>query len=150
MKCSSKSWFFHFAIFFTWFKCSFKFILFTISKRALEMTFESHRPAPAQLSLWQASFSVSLACWPGCLPTCKVWRTQSKDQWNWVQWKQVRVTTSSAVSQILYPTYYLAAWPIPNISYGIKHHHGQQPTWLLSVVCKRTSRDQVTSTSHSR
>ena len=29
--------------------------------------FERHKPAPAQLSLWQASCFVSLACWPGCL-----------------------------------------------------------------------------------
>ena len=40
------------------------------------------RKLAAQLSLWQASFFFSLACWPCCLPTCKVWRTHSKDQWN--------------------------------------------------------------------
>ena len=44
--------------------------------------FERRKPAPAQLTLWQASFFFSLACWPGRLPTCKVWRTQSKDPWN--------------------------------------------------------------------
>ena len=41
---------------------------------------ELHKQASAQLSLWKASFFFSLAHWPGCLPLCKVWGTQSKDQ----------------------------------------------------------------------
>ena len=44
-----------------------------------------------------------------------------------IPWK-VRVTTSSSVSQILYPTYYLAVWPFP-CSLG---HQG--PSWTTANI----------------
>ena len=53
-----------------------------------------------------------------------------------LHWKQVRVTTSSAVSQILCPTYYLAVWSIPKISYDTKDYHGQLPSDAVKVFVK--------------
>ena len=89
---------------------------------------------PVQLSLWPGCFLFSLACY---LPICKVWSTvtQSKDQWNLVHWKQVQVTTSSAASQILYPTYYLALWPVLNSCYSALYPSSYSALYT-SWLCK--------------
>ena len=65
---------------------------------------ELRKPAPAQLSLLQASFFFShkLACWPGCLPVCKVWSTQSKPGINKTRSGENR---SVRLPQVQYPRF---------------------------------------------